>query len=429
VHRSVAIVLILLLFSACSEPTRPVPPLPTDVTLALVEVTCTHTFLRLALPPMASTDTTDTAVLLRDGKEVRTLRAVSADTVLFVDSLRPGTTYTFTARLLHGGRVRAVSPPLAVRTLDTTDHDFILEFFTLGEKYSNVLSDVCIVNDTLAYAVGEMYGNRIDSLTGMNEKFNLAVWNGRTWTLKKLTYQGGAAALRSVFARSADDVWFDPWFRTDGDTVRFIPMDQRQELIGASVTKMWGYRNFLYVVGKRGFIGLYDGTKWRKLESGTTADINDIWGSVDARSGEAFVLCAVTNVDTPGDRLILRVFADGHVERMPYQDGRRVHSVWFPDSTSLFVCGSGVHLRTALTPWLEQPVLQSYYSRRIRGVAANDVFAVAAYGTIAHYSGASWGIWPNTGASIWYSCAYRNNVFMAVGSTPSQKACIAVMKR
>ncbi|MBI3006249.1 MAG: hypothetical protein HYY49_12660, partial [Ignavibacteriales bacterium] len=40
---------------------------------------------------------------------------------------------------------------------DTTSHNFTWTIDTVGDGNSSVLYDVAIINDTLAYAVGEIY--------------------------------------------------------------------------------------------------------------------------------------------------------------------------------------------------------------------------------------------------------------------------------
>jgi hypothetical protein len=57
---------------------------------------------------------------------------------------------------------------------DTTSHNFTWTLQKLGGASGSVLYDVAIVNDTLAYAVGEMYLN--DSV-GQNDPqpYNLAI--------------------------------------------------------------------------------------------------------------------------------------------------------------------------------------------------------------------------------------------------------------
>ena len=48
---------------------------------------------------------------------------------------------------------------------------------------------------------------------------------------------------------------------------------------GQSVNKLWGTSSSdLYGVGYNGMITHYNGRTWQKIESGTTTNINDIWG-------------------------------------------------------------------------------------------------------------------------------------------------------
>jgi hypothetical protein len=68
------------------------------------------------------------------------------------------------------------SLPIRVDTPDSTSHDFTWAIDTLSNDVGR-LFDAAIVNDTLAYVVGEMFHR--DSLWNPEPTFyNLAVWNG-----------------------------------------------------------------------------------------------------------------------------------------------------------------------------------------------------------------------------------------------------------
>jgi len=48
---------------------------------------------------------------------------------------------------------------------------------------------------------------------------------------------------------------------------------------GQSINKLWGTSSYnLYGVGDKGMIAHYNGSSWQKMESGTTVDLNDIFG-------------------------------------------------------------------------------------------------------------------------------------------------------
>jgi hypothetical protein len=102
--------------------------------------------------------------------------------------------------------------PLPPTKTDTTSHNWSFSFDTLGATAS-VLSDVAIVNDSLAYAVGEMYlrdsSGQIDP-----QPYNMARWNGRGWQLMRIqfyTFCGqpgtGSYPARSILAFSVADIW------------------------------------------------------------------------------------------------------------------------------------------------------------------------------------------------------------------------------
>jgi hypothetical protein len=80
---------------------------------------------------------------------------------------------------MTSGCHHATEPPEL--TADTTSHNYTWQLELLGNGAgSGVFYDVAIINDTLAYAVGELYMK--DSL-GQDDPhaYNVARWNGRQW--------------------------------------------------------------------------------------------------------------------------------------------------------------------------------------------------------------------------------------------------------
>jgi hypothetical protein len=76
-------------------------------------------------------------------------------------------------------------PPMPT---DSTSHDFVFQQYYFGESGSSIFYDVAIVSEDppLAYAVGAVYTR--DSLGKADpDRYNAAVWNGVTWTLKRIT--------------------------------------------------------------------------------------------------------------------------------------------------------------------------------------------------------------------------------------------------
>jgi len=97
------------------------------------------------------------------------------DSVFIDENLLPRRTYKYRAFRLNGTAPTDSSTPVQVTTMDTTSHNFTWQIDTLGATAST-LYDVVIINDTLAYAVGEMYLR--DSTGQINpQAYNMAKWN------------------------------------------------------------------------------------------------------------------------------------------------------------------------------------------------------------------------------------------------------------
>lgn len=325
---------------------------------------------------------------------------------------------------------------------DTTSQEFSQETFILGELGS-LLSDVAVVNDTLAYAVGEIF--KKDSVGNVEHPpYGLAIWDGKTWKLKRITarYPSGSVSIRAtgIFAFSESEVWI-AWgdvFRWDGRS-DFLSMHQISKSPtnpngilnpNESADKLWGSSSSnLFAVGRGGGIAHYNGTEWRRISSGTKADIQDVWGAYDEKTQEHVVFCAVSNTFEISERRILRVYPTGRIDSIPWLAGRRIHSIWFSQHEKIFSAGDGVLIRNPDKQWDNQTELPLTYTRRVRGVANNDVFVSGDFGLVGHYNGIRWKYWNVAGSGILFSNDYKGKLFMAVGLTKDQKALITIFRR
>ena len=225
--------------------------------------------------------------------------------------------------------------------------------------------------------------------------------------------------IRFVFAINERDVWFDPWFHWDGQQFSELPIDPI--FIGVRWNKMWGTASGeLYVVGDYGGIAYSPdhGLTWRRLESGTTVNLNDIWGRVDTRTGKRTILCAAADPFSTTEKKILQLKQDNTVDSIPWVAGNRApNSLWFQRSTRVFVCGDGVFVRRPDAVWREIIGLTTipYFTERLRGNATNDWFVVGDFGTVAHWNGATAGLYPEAAAALYYSCDYKRDLLVAVG--------------
>lgn len=247
----------------CHSPTQ--PPGNGTFTLTLSDTTCTEAWLKVHLGGAFGSRTVE---ITRDSAVVLTLKLPQTDTVVVDTGLLPNRAYTYAAELTNGTTIVKTTDPLYVRTLDTTSGSFTFQKFTLGGAASSMLNDVAIINDTLAYAVGLIYG--YDSTGQVDQQpYSVAVWNGQQWNPRRVYahsqqgYLENTQPITGVLAFSDTDIWL-----ADGNAYHWNGQDSvltpywisgypgnPNPVLGPNqgVNKLWG------MSGK----SLYGGGKWR----------------------------------------------------------------------------------------------------------------------------------------------------------------------
>ena len=160
----------------------------------------------------------------------------------------------------------------------------------------------------------------------------------------------------------------------------------------------------IYFVGYKGSIVHYDGKNFRKLESGTTLDIRDIWGAKNKRSGKWEILAVASNDQ---DKCLLRIQNNIATKLSVTGLSNILDGIWFIPNYQYYVVGAGIHYKSKLddSPWscYSSGEVTSYQSHRISGAGINDIFVVGSYCEVVHYNG-----------STWYN--YRNEIPLAGGA-------------
>jgi len=417
-------VISLLLNCSCEKSTTESPPpepgAQAELTLELAHVGLSEAWLRFGIDkielPQAFSITRDGAVVFADS-------LYTPDTLLYDSSLAFGSAYAYRAYRLANGQKTDSSTILQVSTMDTTTHNFTWEILAFGDG-SSVLRDVAIVNENDIWAVGEI--NILDS-TGnwLNPPYNAVHWNGQQWELKRILYQGGFWSINTIFAFGSDEIWFDAFVKWNG--VNFIEMPIPAILIGHSIHKMWGgSSNNLYVVGSQGLIAHYIGSlsagqagNWQKLESGTDLPINDIWGSMNQRTGEWEILCIASNQFINQGKRLLRIESAGVAQLPDSGLSWALNTVWYVSGYRYFVGGDGLyHSRTIGPIWYRDVSFPPYYKTSVRGNGINDIVVAGAFGLLMHFNGASWKDYldiPFMPSGAFARVEVKRNVVVAVG--------------
>jgi len=422
---AIVLLIIVLLNLGCKKaPTEP----NTTAALSVEDISCTEAWVKIT---SANIQIPNTLTLFVNDKADQNITLVSSDTLLYVDSLLPNRSYKIKATFAANNRQQTTNEVVAT-TMDTTTHNFSWQTFTFGEHSSSVLYDVAIIDENNIWAVGEIYMN--DSLGNPDPNaYNAAHWDGQSFELKRIyTYSAcnavDYAPLKAIFAFSETNMIVTSggsigWF--NGRTNK--PDCSIRTLLTGSINKMWGTsNNDLYVVGNGGNIIHYDGISWQKIESGTTTNINDIYGTVD-KNGKQRIFCAVTNVHNDGDIKLLKIDEKKKVEVIPItvigNQGYTFSSVW-TDKRKTYFCGDGVFGSSDDVLFKEVNV-NDRYKYKIRGNGVNDIYMVD-YGSVSHYNGSTWSeIYP-WGLSLLRSGAAKGNIAAACGEQGA-KAVIIIL--
>jgi hypothetical protein len=317
--------------------------------------------------------------------------------------------------------------------LDTTSHAFTWKTYVLGDGNASTLNGVAIINDTLVYVVGDI--EKMDSTGQFDpDPYNLAVWDGYQWLLQRIQFYTicgqshmTSYPINSIFEFNQNDIWF-----SDGDEmVHWTGTNYEHDCsissqINGAINKIWGTSsNNLYVVGNVGTILHFSSNSWQKLSSGTTTDINDVWG-INSLIGQT-VYCPTSNSFDPNeDKKILKVTNGNKVDSIKWI-GREVYSVWTPDGNHLYTAGDGVFENDG-SGWKEMVTGASIATTRVRGNSNADWIVVGGFGFIAHWNGKDFKIYPPAGDIIYRGLAMKGNTVVAVGTT-GEDAVVTIGKR
>ncbi len=325
-------------------------------------------------------------------------------------------------------RCQQPTPPSPPSGPDTTSHNWSFQTFVLGEGNSSKLNDVAIINDTLAYAVGEIYLK--DSLGNYDPNaYNLVKWDGEKWELMRVPSKGplypnniiSYPPLKAIWVVAENSIllaWGGGIIKYNG--INFTDDFSMNSLLKGAINKIFATSpKDIYIVGNGGTIVHYANGAWTKIESGTTTTITDVWGTGDT------VLATVTNEYETGDKLLLQISPSGNVQSLNWSPNSRLQTVWFESPDKIFI-GGGEHIVGKPNAWQEITSIPAYYSERVRGNHSNDVFIVGAYGLCSHFNGSTWQSYPEVSLSggTYLSVAMKDNVVIAVGFSGSQAIAI-----
>ena len=430
--RIICLILIIILLQTCNsvEP----PPDNSTINLSLEDVASIEAWIKLTTInlPLPTTVT-----LTKNNVVGQNIILTHADTLLYIDSLLPNTTYNFHATSIQNPASSISSNLLQVTTLDTTSHNFTFETWTFGEHSTSVLYDVAVINENNIWAVGEIFLN--DSLGQPDpHAYNAAHWNGNEWEIKKISveFRGNLITppLEGVFAFSSSDIWLVGSLPIHGDGNDWEIFDLRTTVDpNLSLSKSWGTTsNDIYFVGRAGSIAHYNGTSWQKIESGTNLNLYDIYGDYSETSGTYEILVAGANRSVSSEKQILKVSNTTTVTPLVTEGiTSSIVDIWFKANRKYYVCGAGLFSKNNIETseaW-EELTVSSVYLESIDGYELNDIVVCGSFGELLHYNGSSWMLYDDMpGGSLLLSVKIKDNLVVTVGINNSN-AFVALGRR
>ncbi len=387
-----AALLSTVILISCNKD-NPVPPgEQPQINLTLEDVSCTEAWLKLTT---ANISLPADIELLKNEIHLKTISLTSADTLLYIDALLPNKSYNFTS-IIHtaDGSIKSSAP---ATTMDTTSHDFTWHSWTFGGDAGGCeLYDVAIIDQNDIWAVGDI--DIADTSINGFTTYNAVHWDGVEWELKRVQtiFRGNliTVPLTGIFAFSSTDIWMVGSLPIHGDGQNWVIYDLRTTVDpNLSLSKAWGEdTDDMYFVGNSGSLAHKKNGQWTRIESGTDANITDIWGIPSSGSNEGKIYCSVPSGLESSKRRILKINEDNSVDSIPC-NGNIVSSSWSPSGGIIYTSGGGIYTNKSGS-WEKEIVFPDYYTYRVRGNGLTDIFVCGNYGFLGHYNGKKWKVYP-----------------------------------
>jgi len=385
-----ALLLAVLQLQSCNKPTEPAKE---SISVTVEDVSCTEAWLKIS---DTNANPNIMVIVKRDDIDILILNLNKADTVIVDENRLPNKTYTYRAVKQQGSNLIEASKPVTATTLDTTSHNFTWQTFEFGEYSSSTFYDVAIIDENNIWAVGEIYMK--DSLGNYDPIFyNAAHWNGTNWQLKKIFYKGGIWSIRTVYAFNKNDIWFSGYMRYYNG--QFLELPIPSILMGWQINKLWGSSsNDLYAVGNGGNIAHWNGSSWKKIESGTNVDLIDIWGISDGSiiwiAGKNLNKTVLIKIENNTPHTVFEEDYPWQIQKGKLSAG--LSSIWAHNKKFLYVTTPITVYRCLSTTKGEGEEIYPYndYLKggtiRIRGTGYNNILTAGNNSSIYHYNGHNW---------------------------------------
>lgn len=197
------------------------------------------------------------------------------------------------------------APPVSPDPLsagDTTSHDFVWDFDTLGLQYSGITS-VAAVSANDVWVTGKFFMNDSNGVQIPAAVGNVAHWDGKAWTFKGFN-SGGLQSwylMADAFVRGADNLWLCGGSPFQWDGAKWITHKYGEPVRGDGIVETWATLDAKYacVISTNNFCFYYrhDDPVFRKVNLPNRFD-EDCLDVVGLEDGTMFVGAGSRGADT-----------------------------------------------------------------------------------------------------------------------------------
>ncbi len=287
--------------------------------------------------------------------------------------------------------IAPVIPPDPPAPLDTTSHDFVWDFDTVGVAFS-LIKSIAVVSPTDYWVTGQFF--RYDSLGRPDSRpvGNVAHWNGKTWTMHGFNSSGHQSwyEMDDAFARGPDNVWVCGGSPFQWNGAKWITHGYEGFYFGSGIIETWVSADAKYacVVGLDRSCAYYraDDPYFRKVQIPHQGDCLDVTGLED---GTMYVAAGCKD---PYGGYIYRVTPDRKAEVYCIAATMDPYAIWIQDGAVHFASTKviwrvtednlGTHTRAVYEADLN--IVEEDHEEE------NSIFLMQQRGCFLHWNGSTW---------------------------------------
>ncbi len=314
------------------------------------------------------------------------------DTILYIDSLSPGSIYQVNAWMWKNYSWLE-SGSAGFRTLEPTSHDFTWETHYPGDgKWSGWFNDIAIISENNIMSVGRFIESDDDG--GVIFPYNnLAHWDGNKWEKKSLNFESYSGAYypgEALSIQGLDDGTVlvsqpgNAKYYSGGNWFNVPKYGSRQDpCYGGDI--IWGFAvDDFFIGGREGHLFHRKKYRWDKIETNVEGYVWEIIGYINKTSGKKEALVVSNIYEDTRDNILSKITEDNKFIPVHNNVGR----LWTKSGHPIYSTNRKNVLSNKRGKW-EKLENGPEFAGLFQGNDLNDLFCLS-LNQIYHFNGIDW---------------------------------------